>query len=84
MVHNCVVRFCVRHLYSNFKLKFKGKDRLWSVSREATVPKFEYELVELRKLDLDEYNWLAGKSALFWSKSHFSDFPKCYSTKQSM
>ncbi|KAF7153831.1 hypothetical protein RHSIM_Rhsim01G0063200 [Rhododendron simsii] len=44
LLPNAPHRFCVRHLYNNFKLDFKGlalKDVLWKAARATTVPAFK-------------------------------------------
>ncbi|XP_070665134.1 uncharacterized protein [Malus domestica] len=73
-------RFCVRHLYTNFRNLFKWKtlkDALWSVVKTTAVPHFKKVMEDMKKLDEKAYNWLMKKLAHHWSKSHFETYPKC-------
>ncbi|CAB4306440.1 unnamed protein product [Prunus armeniaca] len=57
-------RWCVRHMYGNFKEKYKGKglkDLLWSAARAPDCHDFEVEMNKLKEMDGDAYNWLMGK-----------------------
>ncbi|KAB2601156.1 hypothetical protein D8674_002161 [Pyrus ussuriensis x Pyrus communis] len=70
VISNSHHRFCVRHLYTNFKNLFKGKtlkDALWSVARATTVPHFKKAMEDMKKLDEKAYNWLVKKPAHCWS-----------------
>ena len=71
-------RFCVRHLYINFRNMFKRKtlkDALWSIVRTTTVPHFKIAMKDMKKLNEKAYNWLVKKHAHQWSKSHFQSYP---------
>ncbi|BFG21671.1 hypothetical protein CerSpe_079460 [Prunus speciosa] len=73
-------RHCVRHLYNNFKVLHKGlelKQKLWAAARATTVPWFDVEMSSLQKLDDEAYKWLKKENAHYWSRSHFSEHPKC-------
>jgi SWIM zinc finger len=69
-------RFCVRHLYENFKGSYKGKglkDILWGAARAS----YEYWMNEMNNKDVEAYKWLKAKPAHQWSRSHFSSRVKC-------
>ena len=54
-------RWCVRHLYANFKTKHKGKalkDALWNCARATTKAKYEKEMKDLEKISGPATNWL--------------------------
>jgi len=55
-------RFCVRHLYSNFKdAGFKGeilKNQLWTCARASTVTKWEYHICKMKELNVDAHECL--------------------------
>ncbi|KAI5338730.1 hypothetical protein L3X38_018002 [Prunus dulcis] len=73
-------RHRVGHLYNNFKLLHKGlelKQRLWAAARTTTVPWFNVEMSSLQKLDDEAYKWIKKENAHYWSRSHFSEHPKC-------
>ncbi|XP_028105700.1 uncharacterized protein LOC114304745, partial [Camellia sinensis] len=77
---NASYKFCVRHLYNNFKGQFKGrvlKDLLWKAARATTVGVFTKVMKEMKGVDEEAYNWLARRAPIHWSRSHFHSFPKC-------
>ena len=47
-------RFCVKHIYNNFKLNFKGlelKAALWMCAAITTVREFEKRMQDIKELD---------------------------------
>ena len=47
-------RFCVKHIYNNFKLNFKGlelKVALWRCATATTVREFEKRTQDMKELD---------------------------------
>lgn len=73
-------RFCVRHLYNNFKGEFKGlhlKEILWKAARATTVPAFTKAMSEMKNVDKNAFDWLNARPPVNWSRSHFDTFPKC-------
>ena len=48
------LRFCVKHIYNNFKLNFKGLElnvTLWKCAAATTVREFEKRMQDLKELD---------------------------------
>ncbi|KAL0446232.1 UNVERIFIED_CONTAM: hypothetical protein Slati_1751100 [Sesamum latifolium] len=78
---NSAHRLCVRHLHNNFKTSgFKGlayKNALWKAARASTPGEFKLRMEELRQLDQTTFDWFNDKPASEWSKSHFTEIPKC-------
>ncbi|KAL0430836.1 UNVERIFIED_CONTAM: hypothetical protein Sradi_0709600 [Sesamum radiatum] len=78
---NSAHRFCVRHLHNNFKTAgFRGlayKNALWKAARASTPDEFKLRMEELRQLDQTAFDWFNDKPASEWSKSHFTEIPKC-------
>ncbi|XP_028070295.1 uncharacterized protein LOC114272787 [Camellia sinensis] len=77
---NASHRFCVRHLYNNFKGEHKGlvlKDLLWKTARVTTIPAFTKVMAEIKEVDCKYDDWLVERPPIHWSRSHFSTFPKC-------
>uniref|UniRef100_A0A453FLQ3 Zinc finger PMZ-type domain-containing protein n=1 Tax=Aegilops tauschii subsp. strangulata TaxID=200361 RepID=A0A453FLQ3_AEGTS len=73
-------RFCVRHLYQNFHMLFKGetlKNDLWAIARSTNDTKFKMNREKLREDSPSAYAWLDGKDPTQWVKAFFSVFPKC-------
>ncbi|XP_060974157.1 uncharacterized protein LOC115695238 [Cannabis sativa] len=74
------VRFCVRHLYANFKKEFPGlllKQKLWAWARATTVEEFKRKLDVLKGINEKAFGWLSKKSPTEWTKSHFRTSVQC-------
>ena len=55
-------RYCVKHIYNNFKVDHKGlelKDALWRCAAATTVREFETCMQYIRDLDENAYKYLA-------------------------
>ncbi|KAL8523599.1 hypothetical protein ACS0TY_013543 [Phlomoides rotata] len=74
-------RFCVRHLHGNFKSAgFRGlayKEALWKAANASTEGEWKQRMEEMKELNYSAWEWLSAKPADQWSKSHFSEHPKC-------
>lgn len=73
-------RFCVRHLYSNFQLQFKGevpKNQLWACARSSSVQEWNKNMDVMRNLNKSAYEWLEKLPPNTWVRAFFSEFPKC-------
>ncbi|KAM3191553.1 hypothetical protein ACQJBY_069068 [Aegilops geniculata] len=73
-------KFCVRHLYENYRKLFKGetlKNHLWAIARSTNSDKWNENREKLRADSQQAYDWLDGKTPNQWVKAFFSDFPKC-------
>ena len=56
-------RFCVKHIYNNFKVDHKGlelKDALWRCVAATTVREFERCMQYIRDLNENAYEYLAN------------------------
>ncbi|KAL3529642.1 hypothetical protein ACH5RR_008964 [Cinchona calisaya] len=73
-------RFCMRHLYANFKLRFKDKalrDILWAAARAYTVDAFHRKMSLLHTADRDAHKWLSEIPPNLWARCFFSTRTKC-------
>lgn len=73
-------RFCVRYLYSNFSTQFKEKflkDSLWSAARSSYIEEWEKYMTIIVEINKEAYNWVKKLSPRCWTRSYFSEFPKC-------
>ncbi|XP_077233381.1 uncharacterized protein LOC143875660 [Tasmannia lanceolata] len=73
-------RFCVRHMYNNFKAEFKGKllkDTMRSAAYATTPIEFQKKMEEMEKLDKKAYAYLKKINPTLWSRSAFNPKPKC-------
>ncbi|CAM8934383.1 unnamed protein product [Rhodiola kirilowii] len=72
-------RFCVRHLYSNFRTIFKGKqlkDAMWACARATTSAKFQTAMEYVKALDKYAYAYLSKLDPAVWSMHGFTCFVK--------
>ncbi|XP_058742157.1 uncharacterized protein LOC131614611 [Vicia villosa] len=73
-------RLCLRHLYANFK-KFGGgtliRDLMMGASKATYHQGWVQKMNELKKVDLDAWNWLMAVPTKCWCKHAFSFYPKC-------
>ncbi|KAI3454753.1 hypothetical protein Pfo_011416 [Paulownia fortunei] len=73
-------RFCMRHLYANFKNLYKGEDLkqlVWGAASGYTMEEFKKHMDELRALNMGAYKWLIKEHPSSWARSHFSTNAKC-------
>lgn len=73
-------RFCVRHLYNNFRKRHPGKhlkEMMWRVAKATYPQQWEREMGEIRKVNEAAYKDLLKIPPRFWSKSRFKYHPKC-------
>lgn len=76
----CEHRFCLMHLYSNFKLSHRGlalKNILWQAARASRVVDFERVMKDLASKDKSAFQWLAKRPAAHWCRSYFSANSQC-------
>nr|XP_027191059.1 uncharacterized protein LOC101498519 [Cicer arietinum] len=73
-------RFCVRHLYNNFRKIHPGKklkELMWKAAKSTYHQAWEREMKKLRKVNEETYKYLVKIPPRFWSKSRFSFNSKC-------
>ncbi|XP_027071669.1 uncharacterized protein [Coffea arabica] len=67
-------RYCVQHLYTNFKQMHRGlalKDRLWRCARVSYMTQFKAKMEIMNQESKDAYAWLDEKDPNTWSMAHF-------------
>ncbi|KAL3838818.1 hypothetical protein ACJIZ3_023409 [Penstemon smallii] len=80
LLPNAEHRFCVRHMYNNFKKKHKGlqlKELVWKAASSTRMTDFTRVMDQLKSVDQKAYDWLRERPPMQWSKSHFSCWSKC-------
>ncbi|XP_071918009.1 uncharacterized protein [Coffea arabica] len=73
-------RFCVRHMYANFKLRFKDKalrDIIWAAARAYETDGWSQKMRELQVANREAYDWLSAIPANLWSRCMFNPRSKC-------
>ncbi|XP_059627174.1 uncharacterized protein LOC132269967 [Cornus florida] len=73
-------RFCVRHLYENFKLKYKGqnlKNAIWEAAQSFTDAEFDKHMKKINDMNVEAVEWLKKVPPKVWSRSKFSNRSKC-------
>ncbi|KAM5576700.1 hypothetical protein ABKV19_007515, partial [Rosa sericea] len=76
------IRFCVRHMWTNFMNLFPGKvlkDQMWRCAKSTTLPYFAKEMEEMNALDNEAYKWMTHKDRppQHWCRAHFETWSKC-------
>jgi len=80
LVPNADVRFCVRHMYGNFRDKWRGLKLKNLLGKTATSYRKEEcikTLEELKKECLDGQAYLTESGLELWTMSHFNSNSKC-------
>ncbi|XP_024190660.1 uncharacterized protein LOC112194674 [Rosa chinensis] len=82
VVPSASIRFCARHLWTNFTKLFPGKvmkDQMWKAAKSTTLPYFLKEMEEMKSLDVDAYNWLTApeRPPKHWSRVYFRTCNNC-------
>ncbi|KAL3498461.1 hypothetical protein ACH5RR_041193 [Cinchona calisaya] len=73
-------RFCVWHMYANFKLRFKDKalrDIMWAAARAYEPEIWRRKMRDLEMTDKDAYKWLSAIPPYLWTRCMFSPRSKC-------
>ncbi|XP_021752534.1 uncharacterized protein LOC110718041 [Chenopodium quinoa] len=76
---NAEIRFCVRHTWANFKLKFGGeafKENFWKSTRSTTRANFELHMAKIKELSPDVFQYLDSIPPRHWVKYAFSTYSK--------
>lgn len=74
-------RFCLRHLYANFKKKFGGgtllRDLMMGAAKATYVEAWNVKMLQIKEIDGKAYDWLMAIPKKAWCKHAFSFYPKC-------
>ena len=68
-------RYCVKHIYNNFKVNHKGmelKSVLWRCAGTTSAREFKRGMDHLKSLDEEAWKYLTDIEPAQWTKSHFS------------
>ncbi|XP_021750443.1 uncharacterized protein LOC110716118 [Chenopodium quinoa] len=79
VVPDAKIRFCVRHIWANFKLKLGGeafKEYFWKSARSTTRANYEVNMLKIKELSEDAFYYLASIPPRHWVKYAFSTFSK--------
>ncbi|KAF7807921.1 hypothetical protein G2W53_040082 [Senna tora] len=72
-------RFCVRHLYNNFRKKFPDlqlKNLMWNAAKATYRQEWERAMLEIREVNEAAYQYLMQIPPRHWRKSAFTPGPK--------
>ncbi|XP_014499459.1 uncharacterized protein LOC106760551 [Vigna radiata var. radiata] len=73
-------RFCVRHIYANFRKKFPGqllKHLLWKAASSTHPQAWEAVMREIKDVNADAFKYLLAIPPRFWSRSRFTGKAVC-------
>ncbi|RYR15782.1 hypothetical protein Ahy_B04g072714 [Arachis hypogaea] len=73
-------RFCVRHLYRNFRNRFLGlqlKLMMWNAVKATYLQEWERRMAEIQSVDNGAYNHLMEIPTKYWCRHKFGTWSKC-------
>ena len=73
-------RYCVRHMYANFKLQFKDKQLgniMWATARAYMPDRFEASMGELQAISPEAHALLRAVSTNLWARHSSTSRIKC-------
>ncbi|XP_014490334.1 uncharacterized protein LOC106753061 [Vigna radiata var. radiata] len=73
-------RFCVRHLYANFRKKFLGKNLkklMWRAALATHPQQWENIMRSIKEVNEDVFRHLMSLPPRFWSRSRFTSTTTC-------
>ncbi|KAL3630451.1 hypothetical protein CASFOL_023435 [Castilleja foliolosa] len=74
-------RFCLRHLYANFKTNgfksLKLKEEMWLAAAAFNKEEFLVHMMNIKKEDLSAYEYLSKVEPSQWARSYFDPAVKC-------
>ncbi|XP_027910402.1 uncharacterized protein LOC114169447 [Vigna unguiculata] len=68
-------RFCVRHLYANFRKRFPGKNLkrlMWSAASTTHPEAWEQEMRNTKEINVEAFKYLIAIPPRYWSRSRFT------------
>ncbi|GJV15019.1 transposase, MuDR [Tanacetum coccineum] len=69
-------RYCMKHIYDNMKLQWRGKlfkELLWRCATATIVSHFNTVMKKVKNVNKEVYDWLKDIPPQHWARSHFSD-----------
>ncbi|XP_058747066.1 uncharacterized protein LOC131620058 [Vicia villosa] len=80
LLPNVEQRFCVRHLYNNFRKRFPGKllkEVIWKAAKSTYAQAWETEMKRMRLANQEAYLHMMNTPPRFCSRSYFRTTNKC-------
>ena len=74
--HNSFNRYCVRHMYNNFKGKFpriKLRNCFWEAARATYSNDFKKAMHEMSLINKEAVQWVEKTPPAHWSRHRFDD-----------
>ncbi|XP_021716535.1 uncharacterized protein LOC110684387 [Chenopodium quinoa] len=75
VVPNVDIRFCCRHIWSNFKTKFPGeiyREHFWKAARASTKHHFQQQMEAIKLINIDAHKYLESIPVSSWSRHAFT------------
>ncbi|KAD5508225.1 hypothetical protein E3N88_15928 [Mikania micrantha] len=80
-------RQCTRHIYANFKKKFRGlqfKNLFWAAANSTTKQQFEEIMEDLKTISKGAYAHLMERNPITWSRAFFEVGRACDAFENGM
>ena len=74
-------RYCCRHIYANFKLKFPGillRKEFWAACRSGNQVEFNNHMAEINSISPAAHRWLLQIHVTCWAKHCFPNKPSAH------
>ncbi|XP_057535392.1 uncharacterized protein LOC130813573 [Amaranthus tricolor] len=74
VVPEAEIRFCCRHIWANFKVKFPGelyKQHFWRAARSYNKFHFDKEMIAIKNISVEAHAYLSAIPAKHWSRHAF-------------
>ncbi|XP_058765013.1 uncharacterized protein LOC131638472 [Vicia villosa] len=87
LLPNVEQRFCVRHLYNNFRKRYSGKilkEIIWRAAKTTYAQAWEREMKRMRLINEEAYLHMMKTPPRFWSRSYFRGTNKCDAVVNNM
>ncbi|XP_024190465.1 uncharacterized protein LOC112194459 [Rosa chinensis] len=82
VVPSAYIRFCIRHMWTNFPKLFPGKvmkDQMRKCAKSTTLPYYLNDMEEMKALDEDAYKWMTDdeRPPKHWCRAFFNTTSNC-------
>ncbi|XP_024176584.2 uncharacterized protein LOC112182337 isoform X2 [Rosa chinensis] len=76
------IRFCARHMWTNFTKLFPGKqmkDQMWKCAKATTIPFYLKEMEDMKQLNEKAYDWMKEpeRPPKHWCRAFFNTAQQC-------
>ncbi|XP_074313846.1 uncharacterized protein LOC141649043 [Silene latifolia] len=74
VVPNAEIRYCCRHIWTNFKRTYPGEDfrqTFWRIAKAYTKPEFDQHMEVMKGMSVGAFNYLSSIPTMHWCRHAF-------------